>query len=310
MPYVQSPKVIAFVKSHPPKRVGEYTERELQNIKTWPWPTWLVKTGEQEIENGLLLNAAIRSFGCEMNHENLNTMCQWSELTPLLNIIRPPEPHLITPEERTQGEEELAKIEKSWRGSGRVDGPDSAPFTVCYNSVENLDKIVAYVNKEFLGVAEPTSFLVAFRTLLSKGELTPLKKEQRPTHNAPATPSSIRAAREADAKKHADQRLTAQQLREMREQFKADYNTVDNYHGQGLVNGLRSHAAKYSGQKAGFEQLKAKWDGKFTGDDLKGYEEMMKNLEHEIEKLNPRGGTIKINDTNDRPNEYRGGGSI
>ena len=137
-----------------------------------------------------------------------------------------------------------------------------------------------------------------------------MKKEQRPTHNPPATPSTIRAAREADANKHADTRQSAKEIRETRSKFLTDYNAVRDFHGTGMANGLRSYAAKYTGQKEGLKQLKLKWDGKFQGEDLKGYIKMVQDLERDIEKLSPSGGTIKINDKNDRANEGRSGGTI
>ncbi len=43
---------------------------------------------------------------------------------------------------------------------------------------------------------------------------------------------------------------------------------------------------------------------------MKGYNKMVADLERDIQKLSPSGGTIKINTKDDKPNEYRGGGSI
>lgn len=310
MPYPKTAKVIQFEKTHPPKRVGEFTPRELQNTKTWSWPAWLVKDGEQSVENGFLLNAAIRAFGCEMNHENLNTMCQWSELTPLLNVIRPPEPHLITPEERTQGEEELAKIEKSWRGDGRIDGPESAPFTVCYNSAENLDKIVDYVNKEFLGVAAKESFLVAFRTLLSKGELTPVKKEQRKTHDAPATSASVRKSQEAWERQHKDQAANSKAQEKLEADFRNDLRTVmahteHSTFGEGRI----AWGATFAARKSGLKSLREKWGSKFANTAfLPTYEGLVKKAEAEVGHLSPSGGAI--GNTGHDPRVIYGGGTI
>ena len=314
MQYPKTAKVLEFERTHPSKRKqnglldGDFTPAERREAQTWAWPTWLKGTGPEGDENAKLLNAGIFWLGCLLTHENLNTLCQSAELAPLFNVIRPPEPRVVTPDERTAAEAELALHDKSWRGDGR--DTNGAPFAIAYNSVENLDKIVAYVSKECFGVATWETFLAGFHTLLTEGKLTPMKKEARPTHNPPATPASVRAAREADANKHADTRQSVKELRETRSKFLTDYNAVRDFHGTGMSNGLRSYAAKYTGQKEGLKQLKLKWDGKFQGEDLKGYIKMVQDLERDIEKLSPSGGTIKINDKNDRANEGRSGGTI
>jgi len=315
MQYPKTSKVLEFERTHPNKRKqnglpDDFTPAERREAQSWSWPTWLKGTGPEGDENAKLLNSGIFWFGCWLTHENLNTLCQVSELTKLFNVIKPPEAHVVTAEERTAAEAAMAQMDRSWRGEGRQAGPDSAPFAVCYNSVENLDRIVDYVNKDCFGVATGETFLVGFRTLLSKGELTPMKKEQRPLNAPFATPSSVRAAQDATILGREADRKSKAELIKLRDEFKADYKLVDNYHGQGLATGLRSHAAKYSGQKDGLAKLHAKYDGKFTNDDLKGYNKMMADLERDVEKLRPSGGAIKINDANDKPNEYRGGGSI
>ncbi len=254
MQYPKTAKVLEFERTHPSKRKQsglpeDFTASEYREAQSWPWPSWLVKEGPQATENSQLLNAGIYWLGCWLTHDNLNAVCQSSELTRLFNIVRPPEPRVVTPDERKAAEEELAKHDKSWRGDGR--DTNGAPFAICYNSVDNLDKIVVYVNKECFGVATWETFLAGFRTLLTNGELTPMKKEQRPLNNPPATPASIRAAREADANKHADTRQSVKELRDMRERFKADYDTVRDFHGTGMSNGLRSMRPNMPDRKLG-----------------------------------------------------------
>ena len=249
--------------------------------------------------------------------DNLNAIKASSEFGPLFERVEVPKLTVPTAEEVTKAVQELAGLEPKWNGVYETiaDERGVRREIVSYNSPDNIQKLVnAICDSNYpayaFGVASGETFLQAFKKMVSYGHLTAIRKPDKPTHNPPATPASIRAAREADANKHADTRQSVKELRDMRERFKADYDTVRDFHGTGMSNGLRSYAAKYAGQKAGLAQLKAKWDGKFQGDDLKGYNKMVADLERDIQKLSPSGGTIKINTKDDKPNEYRGGGTI
>ncbi len=281
-------------KSFANKRPINPTPDETKIFNEWyvRQPSLLQAKDAYSVNAGLFWCCTLK-YNSTVTPEFLDACNRSAELAPLLLRPAPQAPQPPTAAERQQAEEQLAALDRSWRGDGR--DSSGAPFAVCYNSVDNLDKMIQWCSQECAGLVDGNTLLLAFKNLLAKGELIALPKEQRKTHDAPATQQSVRDAQQANAERHKDQRGDVQAIRKLRAEFSRDYDAVEGYRGTGS-HGEISHAATYSGQCQGFAELKKRYDGKFNGELAPMYEKMMADLEKAIQKHSPSGGAIRVYD--------------
>lgn len=280
-------------ESFPNKRPPKPTPGEMKVFNDWyAQQLDLLKDASSISVNGDLFWCCALKYNATVTPEFLGACNRSAELAPLL--LRPvaPKPKVLTAAERAEAEEGLARLEPMWRGDGR--DSSGAPYAVRYDTPDNLDRMIQRVNAEGVIVSDAT-LLLAFKYLLAEKQLAPIAREQRKTHDAPATAQSVRDAQQANAQQHKDQRGDVQAFRKLRAEFSRDYDAVENYRGTGS-HGEISHAATYSGQCQGFAELTKLYDGKFTGELAPTYDRLMADLEKKIQKHSPSGGAIRVYD--------------
>jgi hypothetical protein len=280
-------------KSFANKRPLTPTPDETKVFNEWyvRQPDLLRAKDAHSVNAGLFWCCTLK-YNSPVTPEFLDSCNRSAELAPLLLRPAPQVPQVLTAAQRADAEEGLARLEPLWRGAGR--DSSGSPYTVRYDTPDNLDRMIQRVNDEGVVVTDAT-LLLAFKYLLAEKQLTPIAREQRKTHDAPATHQSIREDQQADAHKHVQKREDVQAIRKLRAEFSRDYDTVANYRGTG-PGGVISHAATFSGQQSGFAELRKRYDGKFTDELAPKYDQLMADLEKAIQKHSPSGGAIRVYD--------------